>query len=276
MHACRRLAVGSPSDLTSEEKAALLNRFQQVGFVVVRPTAGGDPREHLLALSGLFGDRLDHRLADDDGVVTISPDPELARFGHAFSHRGLELHTDGAFSRQPPNVVALQCETPSSWGGASRLVDAKALYAHLASKCPHLLPRLFDHDAMTVTRAGETATQPIFSLREERVQICFRLDPSVEVSFEPEVKSLVPVIQSFLENPASQEHCLLAAGEILVVDNRRILHGRSAFGPSHIRRMNRLWLNGASSEDLRFGFDAKGAELGLERRTLRTSCASGQ
>lgn len=259
------------SELVDDEKNALLSGFDQFGFVVIQPADVREMRENLVALGTIFGNPLDHVLADSDKVVTIRPRSDIAEFGHPFTHSSMEVHTDGAFSRELPVVVALQCETPARQGGSNSIVDGKALFEYLYDNFRNELIELFDPQAMTIKRLDEQATRAIFAISGGRIQVCFRCDRSVMVQFKAALGSIIEEIQSFLEDPKHQFTYTLAAGDILVLDNGRVLHGRGEFGAFDERKMNRIWFDGRSTPPIRSGFESKDLDLSVFGRVVSAS-----
>lgn len=234
----------------------IVREFRRHGFVAFMPERNRGPREDLLSLSEIFGAVIRHPASDGDGVVKVTPDPDLRRFGDVFTDRAMALHTDGAFMDNPPNVVALQCETAPESGGETHLLDGRSLYEHLRNTFPDRLAALYDDDAMTIARGSDAATRSIFSRRGRYTQVRFRLDDGVDVSFKSTVAPLISRIQDFLRNRSNWLTRSLKPGEILILDNRRVLHGRDAFKGHPVRLVNRIWFDGRSTFDIGYGFEA--------------------
>jgi alpha-ketoglutarate-dependent taurine dioxygenase len=50
----------------------------------------------------------------------------------------------------------------------------------------------------------------------------------------------VDALEAVLADPALQRSCSLEPGDVLFVDNRRVLHGRTAIAPGADRHLRRL------------------------------------
>ena len=192
---------------TPETPLGWIETFKARGFIILTNEVVQDTPVGLLSLSRVFGSVIHHELSDSDGVVTIEPNTSLSKYGEAFSCQSMPVHSDGAFLFESPCIVALQCMVVSKGGGENCIVDGKHLFEFLKRKYPDEYPALFDHDAMTMTRGDEASTRPIFSRSGSRIQVGFRLDRGVVVSFNPKVEVLVHEIQSFLGNPDNQILC---------------------------------------------------------------------
>jgi alpha-ketoglutarate-dependent taurine dioxygenase len=232
----------------------VLDNFQDRGFAVIKPGSERHSRHCLLSLTTVFGPVKMHELSDPKGIVEIYPNRKRGKFGDAFTCRKMEVHTDGAFLPSPPNVVALQCEVQAKTGGSNLLVDGKSLYRFLSKHYVRDLEYLFSDKAMSISRHQTQAEQAVFARVSDRIQVTFRYDDSVNATFAANVSHLIPVIKEFLENSGNQKVISLEQGDILIIDNKRILHGRSDFTFETRRKMNRVWFNGDLNQKIDCGF----------------------
>jgi L-asparagine oxygenase len=153
------------------------------------------------------------------------------------SHRELEIHTEQAFSKWKPDILSLACLRG----------DANAL--------TYVLPvrQILRH---TTPEEQELLRQPLWNTG---VDLSFRLNGCDFI--DGDIRGPFPIIQGSLEDPilvfdqdlmtgvteqAQQmiskiidiyfahrsAHCL-QPGEILMIDNRRAVHGRSPFFPKY-------------------------------------------
>ena len=115
----------------------ILSHFNRYGAVILdcRRLKASRRRELLLSLRALLGDIIPNTSTAEGWFVvedrgTESDERFLATGADAFP-----LHTDRAFTEQPPGVLALLCESKSSGGGESILASAEDLYHHLHETC---------------------------------------------------------------------------------------------------------------------------------------------
>ena len=205
-----------------------LRAVEELGFAILRggPTAPGT----VLEVAGLFGfvrETNYGRLFDVRSVVSPS--------NLAFTSLGLPAHTDNPYRDPTPTLQLLHCISSSTEGGDSTLVDG--------FRVAHDLPA----DAFALL-----ARHPIrFAYRDERTELVndapvLELDPagrlravrfntrSAQPLVLPEgvVRDYYGAYQRFagmLEAPTYRIQFRLEPGDLFIVDNLRVLHGRTGF-----------------------------------------------
>jgi len=165
----------------------------------------------------------------------------------------LEMHMD------PTDIVGLLCLRKAVSGGESRVASAVAVHDTIGAERPDLLRCLttgFYYSSASRDRvAGDVAVSPeripVFSEVGGTVA-CFYLPISVRTA-ERHGKTLSSIEHDALaivdEIASRPSHCLemdLQPGDIQLLNNRRILHGRNdytdASSMDEKREMLRLWL----------------------------------
>lgn len=149
------------------------------------------------------------------------------------SHQAFPLHSDESFELQPARWVLLHCWRPSAVGGETRLADLHQVAAdadrmlaialsqwHLPYPCGDLTTL----DAQRRVRYNRAecelaATQRGWPLDSASVGWLNRF----ELAFEHAAFS-----------------CRLNSGDLLIIDNWRVLHGRHAFGANSGRLLKRV------------------------------------
>ena len=176
--------------------------------------------------------------------VRSVPQPENL----AYSDLGLGLHTDNPYREPVPGFQALHAIIPSSEGGESLIADGFALAEYLRASAPEAFARL-------------AATPVPFHYRSQDADL-YAERPLIQLSSRGEVtavhynsRSIAPLrlpaeetalfygayrrFAQLLRDARFQLRLRLEAGMLLVFDNQRILHGRSAFSsakyPRHLR-----------------------------------------
>lgn len=170
--------------------------------------------------------------------VRAEPVPENL----AYTDWGLGLHTDNPYRDPVPGFQALHVLVASPEGGDSLFADGLALAAHL---------RTID----AASFACLTRTPVPFHYRSAAADLCSE-KPLIALDVAGDVRavhynnrSIAPLrlqgeaAQDFycayrafarlLREPRFQLRLRLQAGELVVFDNRRILHGRTAFVSQH-------------------------------------------
>jgi gamma-butyrobetaine dioxygenase len=226
-------------------QSSWLTRLLQDGIAFLRgvPAAEGA----LLASMRLVGQvaETNYGLAFD---VRSVPQPENL----AYSDLGLGLHTDNPYRDPVPGFQALHVLVASPDGGESLFADGFALAEHL---------RGIDPEAFALL-----ARTPVpFHYRSQNAEL-FAERPLIELSCRDEVcavhynsRSIAPLrlapleaapfyaayrrFAAVLREPRFQFKLHLPQGEIVVFDNRRILHGRTAFSSArHARHLRGCYL----------------------------------
>jgi hypothetical protein len=231
------------------------------GFAVVAAPSGY-PAADLTALYWLTGQLLGKPFEQNvQGTVLydVRDTGQDVRYGARFSVTNAEstFHTDNSFGDDVLDYVGLLCLNPARSGGLSQIVSAHAVHAELAARHPDVcgvLERSFHIDRRGGVRPGEppTAQFPIFAWDGAEL-LCRYLRYWIEVGHE---KAGVPLtadqvaamdtLDRVAAEPALRAEFLLRPGEMLFVNNRWILHNRTAFEdfaePERKRHYVRLWL----------------------------------
>jgi gamma-butyrobetaine dioxygenase len=180
--------------------------------------------------------------------VRSVPQPENL----AYSDLGLGLHTDNPYREPVPGFQALHALIASPDGGDSLFADGFALAEHVRNTHPDdfaLLTRTavpFHYRSMNAELYAE---RPLIQLscRGEVTAVHYNsrsiapLDPSA-----PGTADYYHAYRRFaalLREPRFQLKFKLADGQIVVFDNQRILHGRTAFSSArHARHLRGCYL----------------------------------
>ncbi len=238
----------------NDQKHLIISQINEFGYSIVQyPPL--NPRQDLLNLQTLLGGIVYHPLSDGDGIVSVShdptrPNPNYVNNGNDY----LRPHSDGGMTQQIPKLICLQCIQSADHEGLSILVRGEEIYSYLRQENLGDLPRLFEPDVLTISRAEQTAQHPIFSINEGgNIQMVYRADNTADITVKPAAQNIFGQMLDFVEDPANQTRFALLPYQVLILDNTRILHGRSAFHPKSKRQLNRLWFDGMN-EDLNLGF----------------------
>lgn len=253
-HDVARLELARQGRVPAEVAAEALARVAAEGAVVIRGGPG----------SGAPGDEA-ARLVDTDAWIAAFAARGLrvieTHFGRiedlrtdnttnqhtdqlGYTDAGIELHTDQPFLAQPPRYQLLQAVRAADEGGDSLVADARAAYRYLAS---------LDAEAAAAVR-----TTPIRFHRQQRGFAAEVIAPLIELAADGGFRvrssyfTMAPHRLAFAEmagwyraydrfvrlvrDPRHRYQLALAPGDVLVYDNHRMLHGRTAFrGPRWVR-----------------------------------------
>ncbi len=232
----RRFAwTDNPDDLELRE---WLRQFLETGFIVfsgvpIRPAS-------LFRVGSAFGFTRETNFGALFDVRSTAEASDLA-----YTSLPLDPHTDNPYRDPVPGVQLLHCLVNETSGGLSTLVDGFAAARALETRDPAAFALL-------------SRTPVRFRYQDEVTELVasavpIELDANgglVAIHFSPRL-DFVPLqppgqldayyrarraFDHLLRSPEFEIRFLLAAGELLMMDNRRLLHGRTGFDPAEGER----------------------------------------
>lgn len=217
---------------------AALAAFLARGFLILRavPT---EP-ERILEVARHFGHPRDTNFGLYFEVYSRPVSNDLA-----YRPVALGPHTDNPYREPVPGIQLLHCLVNETTGGLSTLADSLAVGAQLAAEDPDAYERLattlirfrfLDEDEELIERrtiirrdADGAMTGVHYSPRLDFLPL---LEPAELAAFQRARRRL----GELLVDPRFEIRFPLRAGELMMFDNSRILHGRTAFDPQEGRR----------------------------------------
>ncbi|WP_434046442.1 MULTISPECIES: TauD/TfdA family dioxygenase [Sorangium] len=191
------------------------------GFAVLRGDEGALAPEEAARAPWGFAERL---LGARPLLVERQPIKAVPG-GRSFaaSSAAAPLHTDSqCFAGAPPAVQIMACVRPAERGGGCLLRDGWALLATIERDDPELFRALFTVHRRIPFVFGDVFG-PTVSLRDGALAL-------THAPIVPPGDAIAARLARFVEASGREVIELsLGAGDILVVDNRRMLHGRRAF-----------------------------------------------
>jgi alpha-ketoglutarate-dependent taurine dioxygenase len=265
-----------PDDLTSVSlppsvRAAARDALRPVaealdrgrGFVVIEaPGRDLDDRQRTL-LYWLVGQALGMPVVQNvQGTLLydVRDSGQDVRYGARFSVTSAEssFHTDASFFDDVVDYVGLLCLRPARSGGLSQLVDGLAAYEELSARHPEavaVLSQPFHVDRRGGARPGEAPTARFPVLSRDGGLTYRYLRYWIEAGHEKAGVALtaaqtaaLDALDEVLNDDRLRVEFFLRQGEVFLVNNRRLLHNRTAFDDfaeaERRRHLVRLWLAG--------------------------------
>ncbi len=219
----------------------------------------------LKEVSGYFGNIQAHIRADANGLVGISTETVVNREWEKFrsEYSGLTSeeflpHTDGSYLHGlvhrngkyiqllPPKMLVLQCWQSAVTGGASVLIDVQLVYNDLAKENRKHLKILSTKGCVTYCRDDQIAIdRAVFEeLDDGTIMLRFRYDSTAYVA-DWASEAFHGLQQNYFANPKYQIRLDLQKGQVIAIDNYRMLHGRDSFSNGNVgeeRKLRRVWL----------------------------------
>lgn len=176
--------------------------------------------------------------------VRAVPEPENL----AYSDRGLGLHTDNPYREPVPGFQALHVLVAAPDGGESLFADGFALAEYLRQEDPaafEVLARTPVPFAYRSRNAALKAERPLIQLscRGEVVAVHYNNRSIQPLPFAAEAAEqyyrAYRRFATLLREPRFMLRFMMRAGDLVVFDNQRILHGRTGFAsgrhPRHLQ-----------------------------------------
>ncbi|GAA6208416.1 TauD/TfdA family dioxygenase [Cognatishimia sp. WU-CL00825] len=187
-----------------------------------------------------IGRRIGHLRETNFGLgfeVETKPDPNNL----AYTADALPLHTDLPNQEVPPGFQFLHCLANEAKGGGSTFCDGRAVAEDLRRTDPEAFAVLTTvtvpfrfHDAQTDLRSRK----PVIVLDEKGAvsEICFNahLADILDLPADQMIE-FYRAYRVFMQMMRGDEYTIslkLNAGEMVVFNNRAVLHGRASFDPS--------------------------------------------
>jgi alpha-ketoglutarate-dependent taurine dioxygenase len=160
-----------------------------------------------------------------------SPYTTMSRFA-------VPLHNDGLYLYQPPQYLLLYCDSPGAEGGDTLIVCGDDAFRRLS---PSLRRRL-EHMRLRIRLGDHSVTRGLLSAHPRdgvRVLLFFDPDIATTCTLESEGREVDPNIlaevRALLATSNTHRHHWRAGG-LLLIDNFKVLHGRTAFTGARVLR----------------------------------------
>ncbi|MEX2647998.1 MAG: TauD/TfdA family dioxygenase [Alphaproteobacteria bacterium] len=180
--------------------------------------------------------------------VIAKPDPENL----AYTPRGLAAHTDNPYADPVPGLQLLHCLEQSEDGGDNILVDGFAAAERLRRERPAAfatlarVPVLYRFADQT---ADLRALRPVIACDAEgRLRAIHVNDrafhgPDADTDDAACFYDAYRAFGALLRSPESEVRVRLAPGDVLIMDNRRTLHGRKAYRAAGRRHLQGCYVD---------------------------------
>lgn len=230
---------------------AIVTALRDVGAAVVHGVAVGDDD----ALLGTVAHAATPSPIGNGGglIYDVIPRPESEQVDVSSTDRSFPLHTDSTYLRPPHHVVALGClDAPEGCGGESHLLDIHVVVGQLRES-------LDGNDALMAlgepaypfaveADSGERFIAQLAILDGDggEARVRYRGDLITEagraasIAVDGRHRAALDRFDATLGDVALHAVLALRPSDVLLVDNHRMLHGRTAISPGTHRLMRRV------------------------------------
>lgn len=203
-----------------------------------------DRNTKLLAFCEQFGSLIPHNAQSDSIIWDIKTNDKTYSYKTFSSHNAeAQLHTDSAFSKNPEDIfILLVVKSARCKGGESILLHLEKLLEHIhalpdgyaveqtlrENVYPFAVPDVFKK---SLEDELEYATGPILyddkiRFRSDSIRQCLKFNPEL---LNHKQHQALDAIDEILSNPAHYQRLYLNDNDLIIIDNKRMLHGRTAF-----------------------------------------------
>jgi alpha-ketoglutarate-dependent taurine dioxygenase len=264
-------AEDEPCAICADELAPVRDALENGrGFAILKGPAGaayspGDRTAAYWLVGQLLGRPLEQNV---QGVLLydVRDTGNEVRYGARFSVTNAEssFHTDNSFGDSIVDYVGLLCIHPARSGGFSQVISGYSVHNELLARRREQLETLyqaFPIDRRGGVRPGEAATVQYPVLSWDGGDLTYRyLRYWIESGYEKlgqvlpeERRQALDALDAAANDPALRVEFALEPGDMFFVNNRWILHNRTAFEDfveeERRRHLVRLWLRRDPSRD---------------------------
>jgi gamma-butyrobetaine dioxygenase len=219
---------------SESERLAWLEAFLTLGFVIFQgvPTKPGT----VLTVGAMFGFT---RETNFGALFDVRSTPDATDL--AYTNVSLDPHTDNPYRAPVPGIQLLHCLANETSGGLSTLVDGFAVAQTLREEEPEAFrvlsqtPVRFKYvDADTELTASAPPIELDVTGELKSIHFSPRLD-FVPLFAPEQLEAYFQARRKFdqrLRAPQFEIRFLLEAGDLVMFDNCRLLHGRTGFDPA--------------------------------------------
>lgn len=209
----------------------MLSGFLKYGFCIMQNTP--TERNVLLELAGRFGYV---RNTNWGQIFNVETKPNATDI--AYTDKALSSHTDNPYREPVPGIQFLHCLTNEVAGGLSTLVDGIAITEQLAKESPEQTA-LLEQINVRYRYQGPSAILENWGpiIERDHRGIVYRIRQSSRLDYVPALDTETLNIfyaarrrlQELSNDEAFQIRFPFKEGTLLMMDNYRLLHGRTAF-----------------------------------------------
>lgn len=148
---------------------------------------------------------------------------------YIYNNKSQPLHSDFGYSNNEPDIILLYCEKQAETGGESIIVTCDSIINHLNNTHGNIYKILYEEDSITYIRENNAVTKSFFCKRKSIDNISFSLFSNKILAKSNDHASLFNEIINYTHKTENQTWLKINHGDCLILNNRRVLHGRNAF-----------------------------------------------
>ena len=221
-----RIIVDSFS-INLEMRNSIVESINTEGFTIVKIDQWQNIQQIQDWLAHIFGTPVSDSSISEKPYSTIVAEKNGLYFAN--TNYTQPLHTDDAHVADTPRVIVLFCEKQSNQGGVTTLIKFDDIYKTIKFLSIDMEKSLFSPDVMEIEGAKGSLKKPLFHhLEKNKKGISF---PSIltKVKCTEPTLEIFNQIMEYVHVKKNQIRFKLVPGDLLMIDNFRVLHGRTKF-----------------------------------------------
>ena len=232
------LATYKKDIFETQEMFNILQKFYKYGFVIFKNVPVKD--NYILKFANSIGTVRPTNFGESFSVKSVPKPNDLA-----YTSIALTPHTDNPYRKPVPCIQLLHCLENEVKGGLSTLVDGFAVAEYLKKKNLDLFKILtetkvrfrFVDKTIILENWGELIELDQ-EKRTKQIRYSTRLDyvPALEKNKLEKFYKARKLIANLYASTKFEIRFKLEKGDLLMMDNHRLLHGRTAYDPSEGKR----------------------------------------
>lgn len=198
-----------------------------------------DDNTQLIIFSELLGKPITEKRNIDGKTVYRVEASETEIPSYSNTNYEFPCHTDCSDFENPPDTVILLCEIQSEYGGDSYLITLEEVLEKLSIQDIILLKKaIFPQGNKFIPILYETNGEYTIRYNPITIELYSRYN---NIELPEEIKTLLDKVNLTIEE--NKLKVKLSNNDCLIINNTKILHGRSRFNDDSPRLLKRLRLN---------------------------------
>jgi len=231
-------------------RSILLKKLKIKNFLIIESENDSNIQKNIVNISKCLGNLVSQnkngikllKIKPKKNIKTYNDKQKKKILRYHQTNLGGSIHSDGPQLDTPPNYVAMACLNQAEKGGSSVLTDTRLIFRYLNKKNKEVLNTLkkkFPFEKRGFSKNGKLSNKiilkPIFELKNRTLRFRYLRDyiesgyRSKNYKITKQIKKSFNMLDSLLEKRRFIKKFKLNKGDILILDNRYMAHGRTKF-----------------------------------------------
>ncbi|MDC3294868.1 TauD/TfdA family dioxygenase [Candidatus Pelagibacter ubique] len=218
--------------------------------------------ENIKFIISLFGKKISQN-SKKEKMLLVTPNTRLIKkfkkkindkLRYHQTNKGGSIHTDGPQHKDTPKFLLMASISNQNRGGESIVVNGKKIFDYLSKNKPTICKTLqekylferrgFNYSNKNIFKKPIFENKKNFSMRYLREYITTAYK-TVNEKMSPEKFKAMNYLDKLLYSEKFQRRFKLKEGEIIIINNKILAHGRTSFAINQLkpRKILRVWYN---------------------------------